>query len=202
MEPNEIEIKHQFFQEDFFFPNWEIDLLVLGTFNPSCGEKTDYYYGRCRNNFWRTIESINKLDYMSLQNNFSRKSNLMRTLKFGCVDVIKSICFIPEKFKKEICGSGYSDQLLFSKSKVKLNYQFDEIKDFIDKKKVSKVINTWGKRDAPKFFRNEIIRLINYCNENGIEYIKECPSPSGRLRGEQNLNNLERFYKKHIGEIK
>jgi hypothetical protein len=45
---------HQFLNSKFFFPNWKIQTLVLGTFNPSCGDETDYFYGRCQNTFYRS----------------------------------------------------------------------------------------------------------------------------------------------------
>lgn len=39
-------IDHQFLESKFFLPNWKIQTLVLGALNPSCGEETDYFYGR------------------------------------------------------------------------------------------------------------------------------------------------------------
>lgn len=39
-------IDHQFLKEEFFFPDWKVDTLVLRTFNLNCGEKTHYFYGR------------------------------------------------------------------------------------------------------------------------------------------------------------
>ena len=38
----ENKINHQFLNSKFFFPNWKIQTLVLGTFNPSCGEETGF----------------------------------------------------------------------------------------------------------------------------------------------------------------
>lgn len=33
-----MEIKHHFYNRDFYSPNWEIKFLFIGTFNPSGGE--------------------------------------------------------------------------------------------------------------------------------------------------------------------
>jgi G:T/U-mismatch repair DNA glycosylase len=55
---NENIIEHQFLNSDFYLPTWKVKTLVLGTFNPNCGQTTDYLYGRNQNNFWRTIENI------------------------------------------------------------------------------------------------------------------------------------------------
>ena len=45
---------HRF--ENQLIPNWEIEHLFIGTFNPSWdlnnAGQADYFYGRVRNNFW------------------------------------------------------------------------------------------------------------------------------------------------------
>jgi hypothetical protein len=194
----ENKINHQFLNSKFFFPNWKIQTLVLGTFNPSCGEETDYFYGRCQNNFWRTIEEISNLDYRWFQNNFERKLKFMKENEFGCTDIIKSLVIIDGVEKKDFCGSGYSDQILFTAKKSSLTYQFEEIKSFIKKNNVSKIINTWGKRENPNDFKRQIIELKTFCSQNKILFIDECPSPSGRFRGEAHKKHLATFYKSHL----
>jgi hypothetical protein len=194
----ENKINHQFLNSKFFFPNWEIQTLVLGTFNPSCGEETDYFYGRCQNNFWRTIEEISNLDYRWFQNNFERKRKFMKENEFGCADIIKSLVIIDGVKRKDFCGSGYSDQILFTAKKCTVTYQFEEIKSFIKKNNVSKIINTWGKRESPNEFKRHIIELKTFCSQNKILYIDECPSPSGRLRSEAHKKHLAKFYKSHL----
>ena len=194
----ENKINHQFLNSNFFFPNWKIQTLVLGTFNPSCGEETDYFYGRCQNNFWRTIEEISKRDYRWFQNNFERKLKFMKENQFGCADIIKSLVIINGVDRKDFCGSGYSDQILFTAKKCTLTYQFEEIKSFIKKNNVSKIINTWGKRESPNDFKRHIIDFKTFCSQNKILYIDPCPSPSGRLRSEEHKIHLARFYKSNL----
>jgi hypothetical protein len=195
---SQIKINHQFLDSNFFLPYWKIKTLVLGTFNPSCGEKTDYFYGRSQNNFWRTIEEINNLDYKWFQNNFERKLKFMKENEFACTDIIKSIIISDEVELKDICGSGYSDQILFTAKKCTLTYHFDEIKLFIKKNNVSKIINTWGKREDPAKFKKHTADLKIFCNQNNVLYIDECPSPSGRLRCEEYKKKLIKLYKLHL----
>jgi G:T/U-mismatch repair DNA glycosylase len=192
------QINHQFLDSDFFFPYWKINTLVLGTFNPCCGEETDYFYGRCQNNFWRTIEEIYRLDYRWFQNNFERKLEFMKENKFGCTDIIKSIVLSDGVDRKEICGLGYSDQFLFTSKKCKIEYNIEEIKSHIIKNNISKIINTWGKRCAPKYFKDLIFDLKVFCEKNEIEFITDCPSPSGRLRSIKDKMNLNIFYKLNL----
>ena len=191
-------INHQFLNSKFFLPDWKIQTLVLGTFNPICGEETDYFYGRCQNNFWRTIEEINNLDYRWFQNNFERKLKFMKENEFGCTDIIKSIVISDGVERKDICGSGYSDQILFTAKKCTLTYNFEEIKSFIKQNNVSKIINTWGKRESPVDFQKYIAELKAFCKLNNVFYIDECPSPSGRLRGKEHKMHLAEFYKLHL----
>jgi G:T/U-mismatch repair DNA glycosylase len=195
---NENIIEHQFLNSDFYLPSWKVKTLVLGTFNPNCGQTTDYFYGRNQNNFWRTIENIKGLDYGWFQDNYMRKLKCMSENEFGCADIIKSILKSDVVDKKEICGSGYSDQILFTAKKCKVTYNFDEIKSFILNTDVKNVIHTWGKRDSPSEFKKHIKDFKTFCDQNSIFYIDDCPSPSGRLRSNNHKNNLFRFYKLHL----
>ncbi len=174
-------IEHQFLHSNFFLPTWQVRTLVLGTFNPDCGTNTDYFYGRIHNNFWRTIEQLYNLENKWFHNNYERKLKYMTENKFGCTDIIKSIIKSDEVDEKEICGSGYKDQTLFTIKKCALTYHFQEIKSFILTNKVKKVIHTWGKRDSPSHFKNEIMEFKKFCLKNDVLYIEDCPSPSGRL---------------------
>lgn len=188
-------MNHQLLQSEIFFPDWPIKTLVLGTFNPDCGEKVDYFYGRCRNNFWRAIEHIEELDYRSLFNNLNGKIQIMEKYHFGCTDIISSIEFNPN-IRNKICGEGYSDSVLFTKKFVKIHYQFDQIIDFIAQQKVKKVIHTWGTRKNPREFKILVQNFNDFCNRNHVEFIADCPSPSPRSRN--NINTLIEFYREHL----
>ena len=122
----------------------------------------------------------------------------MKENEFACTDIIKSIIISDEVEHKDICGSGYSDQILFTAKKCTLTYHFDEIKLFIKKNSVSKIINTWGKREDPAEFKKHTADLKTFCNQNNVLYIDECPSPSGRLRGKEYKKKLIELYKLHL----
>ena len=51
-------INHQLHNESFFFPDWEVEHLLIGTFNPEKGECVKYYYGRPKNQTWNLISKI------------------------------------------------------------------------------------------------------------------------------------------------
>mgnify|MGYP006206611889 CR=1 FL=1 len=76
-----IPINHQFLESDFFIPNWECETLILGSFNPGCGERTDYFYGRPRNRFWRAMELCAGLENRYFQDNFNRKVSFLTEKK-------------------------------------------------------------------------------------------------------------------------
>lgn len=190
-----MKINHQFLNHGFFLPNWRIETLVLGTFNPECGEITDYFYGRKRNRFWRAIEALAGKENNYFQNNLNRKKNVMEDYKFGCTDIIKSIK-INENYKNSVCGNGYSDGALFTLREVEATYQFEEIKKYLLSNNVKKVINTWGMRKNPKIFLNQVNDLETFCNEHQIIFIRNCPSPSPRARNKFNI--LLNFYREHI----
>jgi hypothetical protein len=191
-------INHQFLNQECFLPNWKIETLILGTFKPECGDVTDYYYGRSRNRFWRVIENITNNEKYYFQNNPNRKKKVMEMYKFGCTDIIKFIK-INENHRNRICGNGYSDSALFTLKEVLATYQFEEIKRYLISEKVKKVINTWGTRNNPNILVNQIDDLENFCNENGIIFVRTCPSPSPRAR--INVNVLLDFYKRYIFNI-
>jgi hypothetical protein len=191
-------INHQFLNNEFFLPNWKIETLVLGTFNPKCGEITDYFYGRSRNRFWRGMENITGNENYYFQNNFERKKQFMEKHKFGCTDIIKSVV-INQNYMHRICGNGYSDSSLFTLREVTATYHFSEIKEYLITKGVKKVINTWGSRSNPNIFLHQINDLENFCQQHGIDFIRNCPSPSPRARN--NFDTLLNFYRRHIFNI-
>jgi len=181
-------IKHQFLLTKHFFPNWKINKLFIGTFNPECGEKIDYYYRRKYNGFWRILDKYN-LQKMCLTNlKFDDLKIFMAENKFGCVDVIKSLSFLDEN-KEKICGKGYSDSNLFTVKGYNREYNFEEIKTYIKLNKVQYVFSTWGKRCKPKEFRMKILDFQNFCSINRIKFI-HLDSPSGRVYKQNNQANI------------
>lgn len=187
-------INHQLLNNNFL-PNWKIKTLVLGTFNPEGGDIVDYFYGRNRNNFWKALAELQKLQRNSYYQNFEEKLKCMKLFEFGCTDIIRSVV-VNENYIQNIIGNGYSDNKLFNLANVHRTYQMDIIKNYLIKNEVKKVINTWGKREIPNEFLNHVNDLNNFCNEHNIIFVDACPSPSPRSNA--TFQQLCEFYKKHL----
>ena len=191
-------IQHQFLDSDIFVPNWEINTLFLGTFNPICGEPLDYYYRRKSNGFWKIIkhfDSQNEFDFT----NFEDLKKFMTLKRFGCIDVIRSVTF-PEVDKNKICGRGYSDDNLFRIKNYSREYNFDYIQTFTLERGVSNIYTTWGCRNSPKEFRNLLSDFENYCNVNQVRLVN-LKSPSGRVYKGEEIQRINSNWFYHLNPI-
>lgn len=192
-----MEIEHQFLHKDFFVPDWKADILVLGTFNPSCGEQVDYFYGRNRNKFWKAIRLTFDLSDKSLSN-LEEKLKFLKKQKIACMDMIQKV-IVNDSTKVNDLINGYSDQKLFGgirNESLERVYNTQNIKSFLKKYEPKKVLHTWGKRNSPIDFQNEISEIKQFCKEKSIQFIDDCPSPSGRSRSTK--ESISRFYSKHL----
>lgn len=181
-----MDINHQFINKEYFFPNWDVNKLFIGTFNPECGEPLDYYYRRKSNGFWRILNKYNLSPTDLIDLEFSNLKKFMSTKKMGCIDVIKSVSF-PDKDKEKICGNGYTDSNLFTVKNYEKEYNFEKLKDYIKEKEVKYIFSTWGNRCNPKEFGEKVLDLQNFCFLNGVNFIP-LNSPSGRLYKGNNVN--------------
>jgi hypothetical protein len=171
-----MKVNHRFLNEDFNNPKWNVNTLILGTFNPSGEEFADYYYGRVKlskkgkkrfsNRFWPSLstylQSIDNSQAVLLPGDLNSKVNLMSKFNFACLDLIRSV-EVSEDKKVDIIGNGYKDQPLFSTT-TKRHYSTKDIVSLIKEKKIKKVIASWGAfTDAknPKSVRAEVNREIH-----------------------------------------
>jgi len=214
-----MKVDHKFLDEEFNSPKWDVNTLILGTFNPQ-DEKViaDYYYGRVKvskkgksfsNNFWpslsKYIQSIDNSQADLLPGDFNSKENLMIKFKFSCLDIIKSV-EIPDEMKADIIGNSYKDQPLFL-SKTKRVYNTEDIISIIKNKKIKKVIASWGalsSAQSPISVKKEVYREIQKIKESSpntifkIDGIEKLPPFShskvshltlGKLIYEELINN-------------
>lgn len=122
-------------------PTYPVKILLLGTFNPSCGEQVIVHYGRSKNKTWPILSDILKEDFDPSSALIHEK---MEDHGIACIDIIQSVD-VPENLVQGICGKGYSDSKLFAKS-IKRNYiDIDKVNDFIAKNNGVCVFSTWGK---------------------------------------------------------
>lgn len=166
-----IEIRHQFEKKDWFIPDWKLKILILGTFNPRCGDTVGYFYGRKKNQLWSLVSHCLGKELQPNQG-----ADFFTALKeegIGCMDLLRSIG-VPEERKGEICGKGYSDQKLFRGTNQR-TYMTDEILGVIDSNPGVCVLATWGKGSSFKKRDWEVI--------GRLPAMIELPSPSPRAGG-------------------
>ena len=201
---NYMQINHQLLSKDYFIPNWKCNTLFLGTFNPAGGEQVNYFYGRNTNNFWKAISRLFNMPedhfHKLMVKNFGEFIQFMKDNEFGCVDIIRSVV-VNKDCEDNIIGKGYSDQNLFNMTHVARNYNFEEIENYIiNKETVTTIINTVGQRFdnmQPKELKIQLTKFKNFCKVNNINYIENCPSVSGWISGEDNLNKIIEFYREN-----
>jgi G:T/U-mismatch repair DNA glycosylase len=205
-------VKHQSIELGWIEPNEIINpkTLVLGSFNPyeSKTKSVDYYYGRTKNHFWRTIANIIKKDeeyFFDKLNGFKRKKEIMQN-RFCCLDVIDSIDFKAENdstldnYLKNEIFSNYLDQKIWSsKTKYKKQDSIQIIRkynqsiiDFLNKSNsIEIVIHTMGvnriSKDSanPKEaklmdsgFNGFIKKIKTICEQKNIDFVLDSYSPS------------------------
>lgn len=158
---------HQFSNKDFYFPNWKVNHLFIGTFNPEMGEKVPYYYGRSRNKFWPYLSNIfqTKLD----PHCDSFFNEIMR-IGIGCVDLIHSIKFVDSHLNRIQYGYADNDLLI---NRVEKTYNTPNIINTVKNNKLSKVYFTNSGSSLRIEQKAEINKISSHC-----EFIYICsPSP-------------------------
>jgi hypothetical protein len=191
-------VHHQFLDSEYFYPNWEVNTLFLGTFNPVCGERLDYYYRRRSNGFWKILkyyDTTNEYDF----SDFQSLKRFMGKKRFGCVDVIRSVTF-PNNDRSKICGDGYTDSNLFRVRGYTREYNFEQIKEYVRNNEVSNILTTWGDRKDPNEFKDLLQDFKSYCLENGINFIN-LKSPSGRLYRGDRVEEINSNWLQHLTPI-
>lgn len=83
------------FQNDLY-PNWEIDYLFVGTFNPAWdrpnGNNADWFYGRYTNDFWYIMPQVFGFDnMMHLRNDREALVTWCRANRVGITDLFQCI---------------------------------------------------------------------------------------------------------------
>lgn len=147
---------HQLAQKPFFIPDWKIEHLFLGTFNPEGGEYVPYYYARSRNQTWPTLSKIFNVDLNPNNPNFF---GLLKSNGIACMDMILSVDFTVE-YREYVLGRGYSDSKIINNT-VKRQYSTNQILMVINKNPRCKVYSTWGNGSSLKEWRTEIAKVPN-----------------------------------------
>lgn len=156
---------HRF--QEILIPNWKIEHLFIGTFNPSWNEnnavQADYFYGRIRNNFWCILPNVfggNNLKY----ENLNTKLDYIKTHKIGITDLITNIinADINNLNDVENLTRGFSDNVL---NTYHLEFNTENIKDLI-LKNIKTIKGVYLTRST--------LNGINQISNNWIEIEKFC----------------------------
>ncbi len=205
-------VKHQSIELEWISP---IDIqeprtLVLGSFNPYESKKksVDYYYGRSKNHFWRTISNIigqNDEYFFDKVEGINRKKLIMQN-RFCCLDVIDSIDFKSESesvlddyIKNEIF-SNYLDQKIWTgntnykkRDSIQIVRKYNQsIIEFLKStNSIERVIHTMGRNRITKDSANPkeakhkdngfsgfIKNIKKICTEKNIFFVLDSLSPS------------------------
>ena len=159
---------HKFKNNEIYIPDWDINFLFIGTFNPMYGKDVPYYYGRSKNKFW---ETISKLIGDNIHPNNTDFFNKIKSIKIGCVDLIESVSYSDDKHNY-INGKGYSDDVILQNNVIK-KYNTDNIIEIIKSNNLNKVYFTRGKSG----FRKEQLIEINKLNKICEVVFLSSPSP-------------------------
>ena len=171
-------IYHQLCKNDLYIPTWEVEYLFLGTFNPTGGKNVRYYYGRPKNQTWKLLSEIFRIDFNP--NNIDDLITKLKVCKIGCIDMINSVNTPNDRIER-ITGKGYSDSEIIN-NVVKRDYNTVKILEFIESNSIKKVFSTWGRGSSLADWRNET---------NKIEGIISLVSPSLVARVPEGVNKYE-----------
>ncbi|WP_031454370.1 uracil-DNA glycosylase family protein [Flavobacterium chungangense] len=124
---------HRF--EDQLIPDWELEYLFIGTFNPSWdynnAEQADYFYGRNRNFFWRILPFVFGGDDLK-NSSIEEKTEYLLNKKIGITDLILCIKNADENSEtdRNNLTKGFSDNIL---NTYQLDFNSEKIKTLINK---------------------------------------------------------------------
>lgn len=147
-------IQHQLITNQHYIPKWNINYLLVGTFNPNGGEQVNYYYGRKTNMTWKLVSSIFGEEINPNNPNFIQ---LLIKYKIGCIDLISSVTCDEAKIP-HIIGNGYSDSKIINK-KVIREYNTVIINKLSKSNPNLQIFTTWGKGSNLKEWRLEVGKI-------------------------------------------
>lgn len=176
-------VEHQFFNRDFFFPDWKIKHLFLGTFNPIGGQNVPYFYGRQTNYTWSVLSEIFQVDFRNLlDNDFESFIKALQKHEIACMDMIRQVEFDENQINfNNIIGNGYKDSNIINNS-VNRIYNTKSIQDIILNNPDINVYTTWGNGSS----------LLNWVNEiNLIQNKVNLVSPSRAARVPTGVNKYQ-----------
>jgi hypothetical protein len=189
--PTEMQtINHQFCNERFYLPYWQVKYLFLGTFNPSGGEKVNCYYGRQKNQTWKLLSEIFCTEFRP--QNGDDFFNKLKKYEIGCIDLIHSVT-APTHYSSNILGNGYSNNKIINTT-VSRVYNTSTILKFIDNRyDTINIYSTWGGGSKLKEWKSEISKIKNITTLVSPSLVAKVPV--GENKYEYMLSNWKKKIK-------
>lgn len=163
--------KHRFYKE--LIPEWEIEHLFVGTFNPEWNEnnavQADYFYGRKRNNFWSIIAIVFgnvDLKYKSK----AEKLFFLKNKRIGLTDLILNVKNANSSSEVDIINltKKFSDNIL---NTYELEFNTNSIIEIIKKNKSIKgVYLTRSTLNGINKVAIEWNKIAEFCKSKNINY--------------------------------
>ena len=171
--------EHRFLNE--LIPDWEIEHLFIGTFNPSWNKnnsiQSNYFYGRIRNNFWCILPQVfggNNLKNEKLET----KYDYINLKKIGITDLITKVVNAEIENPEDVLKltTKFSDQVLNS---YQLEFNTSNIKELIlrHKKTLKGVYLTRSTLSGISQIANNWNEIENFCKQNSI-YTAKLKTPA------------------------
>lgn len=198
--------------------------LVLGSFNPYNPEAKpiDYYYGRQKNHFWKSVARVLGLPFDSLQgpNTISAKLNVMHD-RFVCMDIIDQVeissdnpnmtnAYINDHIFRDFTdqkiwatkSNGVNIKRTYNKRVIYLLNNTDNIKTIIHTmgmNKISKPNRTSPRESALGIngFEGYMNAIFEICQRRNIRFEFQSISPSDYAvkRGSTKIDELDHWIK-------
>jgi hypothetical protein len=190
-------------REDEFalFPDWEIDYLIIGTFNPKWdnpnNNNADYFYGRSRY-FWKVI-SIFFRGVEFVPETMKAKVEFCRKYRIGFTDLFENIITAKEESdidKNRIFSFKDTDLESFGLSNISKNTQ--KIKEYLRDRKSMKVLFTLLSGNSSSIISKEITEIEAYAKQLKIETARlHSPTGQGLGGGKPRINKLIEKWNSH-----
>lgn len=172
-------VKHKFRD---FENNSDIEILILGTFNPDI-DKNDaiFFYGRGKNYLWNLLPKV--LGYRELKHSSkSERISFIEKYRIGFVDLIKEI-YIDDDFKIT-----YSDIELDN-----VNKKWTDFESFVNLyPKIKKVYFTRKSFQGIPNIEKQIMLIHGICHSKNIEFFM-LPTPA-RFENQDKLNEWKQIF--------
>lgn len=163
--------KHRFYKE--LIPEWKIEHLFVGTFNPEWNEnnavQADYFYGRKRNNFWSIIAIVFGNEDLKHKSK-AEKLFFLKNKKIGLTDLILNVKNANSSSEVDIINltKKFSDNVL---NTYELEFNTNSIIEIIKKNKSIKgVYLTRSTLNGINQVAIEWNKIAEFCKSNNINY--------------------------------